>query len=184
MTFRLVFGIDPGLCGAIASLADGRCVAIDDMPTMIREMGNGNTINGERLAEVFRKQRAEHPGAYVIAALEKVGGGKGFGKQSTALLFNFGENVGIVRGVCGALGIPVLDVRPQTWKREFDLMKTEKDEARIEAIAKFPGWASQLARKKDGGRADAMLIGLWAELNECAKPRKVIREGLFRGFQA
>jgi hypothetical protein len=182
VTARLVFGVDPGLTGAIAALADGRCCGVHDMPTMHRATGKGDTIDGRALAKIIREERAKHDGAYIVAAIEKVGGGSGFGRQGTASLFNFGQNEGIARGVFQALDIDIVDVIPQRWKKEFELISTEKDEARIEAIAKFPGWAPQLARKKDGGRADAMLIGLYAELNECAKPRKVIREGLFRGF--
>lgn len=49
------------------------------------------------------------------------------------------------------------------WKRRFGLIGQDKDAARLLAIQRFPATAFQLQRKKDNGRADALLIALWVE---------------------
>ena len=56
-----------------------------------------------------------------------------------------------------------LRAEPASWKRRFGLTGQDKDAARLLAIQRFPAAALQLQRKKDNGRADALLIGLWAE---------------------
>jgi len=61
------------------------------------------------------------------------------------------------------LGIPLDLVAPATWKRHFHLLGTAKDAARVLALARFPSAGRSLSRKKDSGRADALLIALWFE---------------------
>ena len=43
------------------------------------------------------------------------------------------------------------------------LIGTDKDAARLLAIKRFPSAEPQLRRKKDSGRADALLLALWHE---------------------
>jgi len=71
-------------------------------------------------------------------------------------------------GVLAALGIPVSMVHPQRWKKSTSLIGKEKDVARTVAIQRFPAAADQLKRKKDIGRADALLIAQWAFITEQA----------------
>jgi crossover junction endodeoxyribonuclease RuvC len=71
-------------------------------------------------------------------------------------MFAFGESFGVIRGVVSALGMPLELVTPATWKRRFGLIGAEKDAARTKATELYPGII--LARKKDVGRADALLI--------------------------
>ncbi len=80
--------------------------------------------------------------------------------QGLASTFRFGQADGIVRGVLGALRIAFVEVPPATWKKHLRLDGAEKDVARSYAIQRFPAIADQLARKKDIGRADALLIAL------------------------
>jgi len=49
-------------------------------------------------------------------------------------------------------------VRPAKWKKYFNLIKTEKDASRTKVIEIFPYISSQLSRKKDSNKADAILI--------------------------
>ena len=49
-------------------------------------------------------------------------------------------------------------VRPAKWKKYFGLIKTEKDASRTKVIEIFPYISSQLSRKKDSNKADAVLI--------------------------
>lgn len=166
MTLRLTFGIDPGLSGAIATLIDGEPGAIFDMPT--RQVGDWNEVDATALASIIRDLRALNPGAHVSACVEKVGAMPSDGATSA---FRFGESSGKAKAVLEALGIPYTRAVPAQWKRHFGLLKTEKDEARLLAIRRFPSMAEPLKRKKDGGRADALLLALWHENTELTGSR-------------
>lgn len=158
MTLRLTFGIDPGLSGAVATLIDGEPGTIIDMPT--RKVGDWGEVDAQQLALFLRDQRATHAGAHVSACLEKVGARPGDGGTSA---FRFGESTGKIKGVLESLGIPYSRAIPAVWKRQMGLLGTDKDAARLLAIRRFPDAAHYLQRKKDNGRADALLLALYHE---------------------
>lgn len=162
MTLRLVLGCDPGQSGCVALLVDGEPAGFIDMPTMPRAAG-GHEVNAAALAAQIRGELMKHRGAYVVAVVELVGS---MPKQGLASTFRFGQSDGILRGVLGALGIGYITVAPVKWKGHYGLKGQEKDAARTLAIRRFPCVAEQLARKKDGGRADALLLALWAHSTE------------------
>lgn len=156
MTLRLTIGIDPGLTGAIAALADGEPVAVVDMPTMRRN--GANEVCAHTLAGLIRELRSGHAGAYVSAALECVHSMPTDGRGSA---FRFGEGFGKVKATLEVLGIPTRLVGPAVWKRHYALLKQHKDASRIKAITCFPGRGDDLRRKKDHGRADALLLAAY-----------------------
>lgn len=172
MTLRLTIGIDPGQTGALAAFADGMFERFVDMPVMPRPAG-GNQIDGAALAAAIREIRARHPGADVQVVLEQVnampskpgqdGQRRGMGSTSA---FNFGEGFGVIKGVVSAMGLPLLLVHPQRWKKAYGLIGQDKDVARTVAIQRLPVAAPSLTRKKDIGRADAALIASWAHTTE------------------
>ncbi len=164
MTMRLTLGCDPGQSGCIALLADGEPAGFIDMPTMPRNAG-GHEVNAAALAAQLRDALQRHAGAHVFAVVEQVGSMPGQGLAST---FRFGQSDGVLRGVLGALGIGYITVAPVRWKNHFGLKGQEKDAARALAIRRFPSVALELARKKDQGRGDALLIALWGESTEQA----------------
>ena len=49
-------------------------------------------------------------------------------------------------------------MKPTKWKKYFNLINSEKDASRTKAIEIFPYFSSQLSRKKDSNKADAILI--------------------------
>lgn len=162
MTLRLTIGCDPGQSGALALLADGEPAGFIDMPTMPRKAG-GFEVNGASLAAQIRCALMKHPGANILAVVEQVGSMPGQGLAST---FRFGQSDGILRGVIATLGIGYITVAPVKWKNHYGLKGQEKDAARALAIRRFPAIAEELARKKDCGRADALLIALWGHSTE------------------
>ncbi|MBH1839363.1 hypothetical protein I5W21_06835 [Stenotrophomonas maltophilia] len=129
-----------------------------DMPT--REVDGWKEVDARAVATFIRAQRESHPGAELQAALEKVGARPGDGSTSA---FRFGDSYGQARAVLQVMGVPDLRAIPAVWKRRFGLISQERDAARLLAIQRFPVAALQLQRKKDNGRADALLIALWAE---------------------
>ena len=54
--------------------------------------------------------------------------------------------------------LPMYFVRPAKWKKYFSLINSEKDASRTRAIEIFPYFSSELSRKKDANKADAILI--------------------------
>lgn len=164
MTYRLTLGVDPGQTGAIAVMADREFVSFIDIPTQERPSG-GRIVDAQALAAQVRGATMNHRGVYVYGVIEQV---MALPKQGSTSGFNFGQSDGFVRGVLGALGIPLIEVRPQTWKAYLQLAGKIKDPdaARQMAIRLYPDAAPHLSRKKDGGRADALLIARWALLTE------------------
>lgn len=158
MTLRLTIGIDPGLSGAIAPLADGEPGTIHDMPT--RQVGKWSEVDAGRLCAILRGLMTQHAGAWIEACIEKVGARPGDGGTSA---FRFGESYGRICSALEALNIPYSRVVPQQWKREFALIGSDKDASRQLALRRFPSAAHYLQRKKDHGRAEALLLALWHE---------------------
>lgn len=145
-------GIDPGQTGAIAVMEKGLIVQVIDMPVMARTHGKGQQVDASALAsELF----GVGTGTISEVVMEQVGAMPGQGSTS---MFNFGEGVGIIKGVLGALQIPVRMVTPQRWKKIAGLTGKDKDAARSLAIQLHPEAAEHLRRRKDVGRADAIMI--------------------------
>jgi crossover junction endodeoxyribonuclease RuvC len=164
MTLRITFGVDPGLAGAIVTLLDGEPGPMLDMP--VTHDKNHNEVDAARIADFVRQVKADNPGAFAAACIEKVrampnrqgGERRTMGAQS---MFNFGDGFGQVKAVFRVMRVPVTLVEAQSWKRVMGLIGTDKDMARQLAIRRFPQAAEQLKRKKDGGRGDALLIALY-----------------------
>ena len=78
--------------------------------------------------------------------------------QGVSSMFRFGESVGVVLGVLGALQMPVRWVTPQRWKKAAGIVGKDKDAARSLAIQLHPEIAGMLTRKKDHNRGESILI--------------------------
>jgi crossover junction endodeoxyribonuclease RuvC len=89
--------------------------------------------------------------------LEKVSAMKGQGVTS---MFSFGTNYGTWLGIIAAFHFPYTLVTPQAWKKAMmeGMDKSNDDGDRQRALQLFPEMGVHLARKKDDGRADALLI--------------------------
>lgn len=159
---RLTFGIDPGLTGAIAVLGDGQFVDVFDMPTMGRGKAGRQSVNSAELARLLRAARSS-VGPHVSAVMEDVAARPGQGVTS---MFRFGHGCGCVDGVLGALGIPVTRVTPSKWKASYGLLGAHKDASRGKAIDLYP--MAPLGRKRDHGRADALLLARWGWSEDAA----------------
>lgn len=162
---RPVIGIDPGISGAIAIRGEDPSESqVWDLPTLTD--GKTRRINAVALADLMRTIVIEYSPEEV--RIEKVnampprrgpdGRQRSAGAQS---MFNFGRSAGVLDGICGALQLPVQYVTPQKWKKRAGLIGKDKDEARTRALELYPHL--ELHRKKDVGRADAILIAHYGE---------------------
>ena len=151
----LIIGIDPGISGSICFFEDGKILDVLEMPTMTDGKKNKKQVNGAQIYnEISTKIRGiEKQNLKVI--IEQVSAMPGQGVTS---MFNFGQAYGILKGICSAMQLPMYFVRPAKWKKYFNLINSEKDASRTKAIEIFPYFSSNLAKKKDSNKADAILI--------------------------
>ena len=153
----MIIGVDPGITGALALIDGERFVRAFDMPAVTKTHGKGQEVNAYLLADIFSDALDLSRGE-LTAHVEQVASMPGQGVSS---MFSFGMSAGVVAGVIGAMGIKKVMVRPQAWKNSFGLKGKEKDASRTLAISMYPEAAPILARKKDVGRADALLIATY-----------------------
>jgi crossover junction endodeoxyribonuclease RuvC len=137
-----VAGIDPGLRGALAVLNESGVVLVEDLPTYRLPGGKldlATLLCAHAIDHVVIEQVAARPG------------------QGTVSMFRFGFCAGAISGLVAGLQLPYTLVLPKTWQRAVGIGPSP-DQARQRAAQLYPQSASQLSRKRDGGRADAILI--------------------------
>ncbi len=151
----LIIGIDPGISGSICFLDNGKILDVVEMPIMTDGKKNKKQVNGSQVYNEITKRIKQFEKNQIRVVIEHVSAMPGQGVTS---MFNFGQSFGILKGICTAMQLPMYFVRPAKWKKYFNLLNSEKDASRTRAIEIFPYFSSQLSRKKDSNKADAILI--------------------------
>ncbi len=151
----LIIGIDPGISGSICFFEDGKILDVIEMPTMNEGKKNKRQVNGAQIYNEITDRINKLQKQDIRVVVEQVSAMPGQGVTS---MFNFGQSFGIIKGICSAMQLPLYFVRPTKWKKYFNLIKSEKDASRTRAIEIFPYFSSQLSKKKDSNKADAILI--------------------------
>ncbi|HAM58701.1 MAG TPA: hypothetical protein DCQ64_26140 [Candidatus Rokubacteria bacterium] len=159
----IYLGIDPGLDGALAGLdADGKVWKLCDTPTVTVERARGRRreYDVRLMARTLQGVRDRYQVRLVV--LERVlpmppAGGPGAGRGSVGA-FALGRSAGLWEGIIMALGMPLELVVPRRWQAALLGGSRGKEGGRLRALQLFPDAADRLARKKDHGRADALLL--------------------------
>ena len=151
----LIIGIDPGITGSICFFEDGKIIDVVEMPNMAEGKKNKRQVNGAQIYHEISKRIKNIEKKDIKVVIEQVAAMPGQGVTS---MFNFGQSFGVLKGICAAMQIPMYFVRPAKWKKYFNLINSEKDASRTKAIEIFPHFSTQLSRKKDSNKADAILI--------------------------
>tara|TARA_Y100000992_G_scaffold144328_1_gene95834 strand:- start:186 stop:680 length:495 start_codon:yes stop_codon:yes gene_type:complete len=151
----LVIGIDPGISGSICFFEDGKIIEVFEMPTMTDGKKNKRQVNGSQICNEISKRIKNKDKQNIRVVIEQVSAMPGQGVTS---MFNFGQSFGILKGICSAMQLPMHFVRPAKWKKYFGLINSEKDASRTRVIEMFPYFSSNLSKKKDSNKADAILI--------------------------
>ena len=151
----LIIGIDPGISGSICFLQDGIVIDVVEMPTMAEGKKNKKQVNSSQIFNVITERIKKIDKKNIKVVIEQVSAMPGQGVTS---MFNFGQSFGVLKGICSAMSLSVYYVRPAKWKKYFNLINSEKDASRTRAIEIFPYFSSELSRKKDTNKADAILI--------------------------
>lgn len=149
----IILGIDPGsISGAYGALdGKGSVVDVGDLPVVNRQ------VNASALWLLMGWLQPD------VVIVEDVWA---FPKQGIASSFRFGVSVGIVRGVIAAREVPVVYVTPGKWKKHFRL-GNDGEQSRELAIRTWPS-CRKLSRKKDHGRAEALLLAKYRLENDSA----------------
>jgi crossover junction endodeoxyribonuclease RuvC len=154
-------GADPGLSGAIAlyvphSPREQSIIEVFDMPTF--EIDGKRQMDMTSLAALMNLWSKGYQ--VKITMVEKV---SAMPDQGVTSSFNFGFSAGALQQSIASAGLPMTLISPATWKAILGLRggRENKDMSRQLASRLFPTHAHLWARKKDDGRAEAVLLAYY-----------------------
>ena len=143
----MILGIDPGLDGGLAIIDGSSIELLETIPTQTKGGFIKRQVDAQKLSNILRV----YPD--LVCYLEGVASRPG---QGVASVFSFGDTYGCIRGVLGALNIPVYMVAPQTWKKELKISSKEDSLKAIKDLYPDMKWL-----KKDHNLAEAVLIAVY-----------------------
>lgn len=157
----LVIAIDPGIGGAIAAMRwwrGSQFASVHSMPVEEKKSGRRQVCTSE-LFQLIGDITDKDPDARFI--VEQVGAMPG---QGVSGMFSLGDSFGCVRALasCFSPGYPVRLEPPGVWKKAEGLIKKPKSASLRLARRLYPEARPFLARAKDEGRAEAMLLAHYA----------------------
>lgn len=157
-----VIGIDPDLSGALAVVKsdDSSCSAqVFDSPHLIVPVGKRlrKRLDARSIVEMVRSLEAPLGStAYIEQSIP-------FPQDGKQGWWSGGFGYGLWIGILVSSGFSVVPVPSILWKNVFGIAggRFSKDDSRRVASLLFPSLDDQLKRKKDHGRADALLIAAY-----------------------
>ena len=149
----MIIGIDPGLDGGIAIISgtstSSHIELLETIPTETKGGFIKRQVDAQKLSNILRV----YPD--LVCYLEGVASRPG---QGVASVFSFGDTYGAIRGVLGALNIPVYTVSPSKWKKALEV--SSKEDSLKASKDLFP---SVQFKKKDHNIAEALLIAYYGQ---------------------
>lgn len=151
----LIIGVDPGsVSGAFAFVVwrdgiDPDAAVVGDLPVVDK------MVNAASWASELELVIRDFPHTFAV-----VEGVNAFPGQGVSSSFRFGQGFGIILGVLGALQIPVTLVSPAKWKKAYALDR-DGEKSRAMACRLYPKIAHTMSKKKDHGRAEALLLATY-----------------------
>jgi crossover junction endodeoxyribonuclease RuvC len=152
---RKPLGVDPGVHGglAIVEIIDGAApTVIESIDIPIVGAGAKERVDAIALRDWLITHKPQH--AYVERA-------QAMPRQGASSGFKYGRATGAIEAVLACCEIPVTIAEPSAWKKFHKLRGGDKEGGRQLALQLFPAAHSMLARRKDHGRADAILLALY-----------------------
>ncbi|KAJ4724476.1 Holliday junction resolvase MOC1, chloroplastic [Melia azedarach] len=159
-----VLGVDPDLSGALAVLKtdqSGCSAQVFDSPHLPVQVGKRVRKRLDAKSIVLLLRSLDTP-VGTTAYIEQSIPYPQDGKQGW---WSGGFGYGLWIGILVASGFSVVPIPSLTWKTGYELTgsTTAKDDSRRVASTLFPSLSSQLKRKKDHGRAEALLIAAYGK---------------------
>ena len=130
-----IFGIDPGLSGAIAILKDNKVLNIFEMPVMSEGKKNKRQLNSALLANLIKQNIIDDEEVAIV--VEQVNAMPGQGVTS---MFNFGQTFGAIKGICATLELPIYFVRPSNGRNILNSLihqKTQAEQKQLKCIRNY-----------------------------------------------
>ena len=151
----IFLGIDPGQTGAIGYMYERtlgeRFYGVHDMPVL------GNTLDAKGVHDLLIGLTDGWRAEDCFICIEEAITMPQQGARQRAVT---AQNYGILIGVLACIRLSYSPVRPATWKRKLGLLRQDKYASVVKAIELFP--TAPLTRKKDHGRAEALLLAWYA----------------------
>lgn len=142
----IIFGIDPGFSGGWGAIDEtGAYVNCGDM------LHTGNFLHFNQILKAMRETVKDGECIVVVEAVHAMP------KQGVSSSFKFGVSYGVALSLAQALGVWGL-ATPRVWKQDLELTADKNDSL---AMARLLWPDAPLARKKDNGRAEALLMAEW-----------------------
>lgn len=157
-----IVAVDPGFTGALcffnpdASIRSGLRWGVYDMP--VTGEGTQKKVCAAEIARMVQRHAPDK--AFLEMSWPRPTDGAIQG-------FRFGRSFGAVEALVSFCGMQPQYIAPQTWKRHYGLLGKKKDDSRLLARHLVPELFHHLERKKDHGRAEAILIALYADEFMC-----------------
>jgi crossover junction endodeoxyribonuclease RuvC len=156
-----ILGADGGIRGglAVVDLVDGAAPQlIDAIDIPVTGVGAKERVDALAIRTWITTHRPDHAVVERAQAMPRQGASSGF---------KYGRAVGAIEATIALCNIPLTIIEPTAWKKFHSLHKapgqtaTEvKEASRQRALQLFPAAHALLARKKDHGRGEAVLIAL------------------------
>ncbi|KNA18410.1 hypothetical protein SOVF_071030 [Spinacia oleracea] len=160
-----VIGVDPDLSGAMALLkydSSGFVSAqVFDSPVVQLSVGKTRRKRLDAKSIVQLLQSLDAPKGTTAYLEQSIP----FPQDGKLGWWSGGFGYGLWIGVLVASGFSVVPLPSNLWKRGFELARSSssKDDSRELAARLFPDLSSMLKRKKDHGRAEALLIAAYGK---------------------
>ena len=153
-------GVDPGMSGGLALITPIN-IHVIPMPIAGNEL-DVKTIMWFLSVDLGRLITDEERPLVCIEAVHSLPGNSG------RSMFKFGFDTGMLHGIVRAMGLQLITVAPQTWKKAI-LQGTDKSkQAAIDyCMRKYPQvnlMPTERSRKPSDGMADALCIAEYAKM--------------------
>lgn len=147
----IYLGIDPGFSGAWGMVNHhGQYVACGDM------LNNDRHILSGLVVEEINKARQGDDMEVVIELVSSMP------KQGVASTFKFGMAFGATIAIAERINCPFHMITARQWKKALGLTSDKQDSL---LMARKLWKDAPLSRKKDNGRAEALLLAEWGRLH-------------------
>lgn len=154
---RIFAGVDPGYEGGVAFIVSESEAHVFDVPLYGDVKGKHGDYDLPAMRDLLVQALTASDGGLVYGVVESP---LAFSAQGIASTAKAARGSALWEGLGIGLDISMRTVRPGDWKRQMGLTK-DKDDSLTMARALFPALADQLKRKKDNGRAEAILLAEW-----------------------
>ena len=142
---------NPGFGRALALYRGPGDWVVIDVPTM--GTGKQRELDGATLAAWLREHRPVKAFIEYTAALPG---------QGVSSMFRYGGMSWGLKAALAAFAVPCVEVTAATWKRAAGIAPgSDKERSRQMALQRWPDQAKYLGRKRNHGRAEAMLIAAY-----------------------